>query len=300
MKTISFIGNSEPPDRLLNLFRKFTPNNSGIWGQLKGEPHYNTDYYAVIDYLPSNLVGKIDESKIVYLGAHPPTMQAYRSFKGVKCLKSYDVAIEPGFLEYWLKYSYDELISMSPPVKTKELCCIISDADTQPYHKARKAHLERFCAKYPSRIDVYGRIKPYGAIVGCYRGACGSFDPRGAQAGGGNDHMSGKEILKEYKHCIEYDAEEGVGGAYFSERICDDLLMYCSPIYWGCKRLSEFLPHQCFSFLDINKNGEDIIDIIDSNLWDSKLSYIIEARDKILHKWLIWSRVHEAIFLCPK
>jgi hypothetical protein len=295
MKNLAFIGNGEPPEKLLEIFRKMTPGRSGVWGQLKGVDNYkDADFFAVIDYLPVHLRNVVDESKCVFLGAHPETMSAYRNMDGYKGLKMYDCKKTLGFLEYWLKFDYDYLKDLKPPIKTKTLVCIMSDANSQPYHKIRRAWLEKFCDKYGNKIDVYGRINPWGSIVSSFKGPCGSKDPRGAAVSGGNDHMSGKEeIYEQYRFAIEFDAP---GDNYFSERLADAFLMWCFPIYWGGKSLYKYFSIGCYNYLDENKFGEDVIDIIDEECYLRALPYISEARDLILDKYQIWARVHEAIF----
>lgn len=296
MKTISFIGNSEPPDKLLELFRKFTPNKLGIWGQLKGEPHYNTDYYGVIDYLPDSLRDRIDTSKVVYLGAHPPSMQAYRDMSQYKGIKMYDCKHTFGFGEWWLNFTYDELTAMQPPVKTKKLGAIVSNADTQFYHVKRLEWLKRFTDSNPTDFDLHGRIIPTtDNMKKYYRGVCGSWDPRGAASSGGNDHMSGKEqVTLEHEYIIEFDAYNE--NHYFGERIFDTLLGWASPIYWGGTNLHQYLPPECFSYLDIDGKGDDVKAIMSSNLYQSKLPFISKARNILLNELQLWPRIHRAIF----
>lgn len=295
MKTISFIGNSESPEKLLEIFKKFTPGRSGIWGDLKGEPHYNTDYYACIDYLPEHLKGKIDESKIVYLGAHPASMQGYRDMSNYKGLKMYDCKYEFGFGEWWLKYDYDFLKQLPPPKKSDALGAIMSNANSQDYHKKRLEWLERFTNRGFMNFKLYGRIQPFTeAMKSCYMGECGSLDARGSASSGGNDHMSGKEdVYGSHKYMIEFDA---TGENYFSERVFDCLLMWCMPIYWGGSNLHKYIPSKSFHYLDINDNGDKILQIVNGDSYEKALPYIAKAREILLDELQIWARVHTAIF----
>lgn len=296
MKKIAFVGNSEPPKRLLEIFRKFTPNKSGIWGQLQGVDNYkDADYFGVIDWLPSEIRNQVDENKCIFLGAHPETMHAYKDMSNYKGLKMYDCKNSFGFGEWWIKYDYDYLINLQPIQKTKSLTSIVSDANSQEYHRKRREYLERFCNKYSSKIDLYGRIKPWGSLINCYKGACGSLDPRGSAATGGqNDHMSGKEnVYETYNFAIEFDA---TGKHYFSERVFDCLLLWCMPIYWGGENLHLYIPKESFMYLDINGDGSDFINKLDKNLYEKSLPYIAEARNLLLNKYHIWARCHEAIF----
>lgn len=292
MKNLAFVGNSEPPEKLLELFKKMTPNQSGEWGNLKGVSNYkDADYFGVIDYLPSGL--GIDESKCVFLGAHPETMQAYRNMDSYKGLKMYDCKNSFGFGEWWLKYDYDYLSNLKPMQKTKQLGCIMSNADSQPYHKARLEWLKRFTEQQLITFDLHGRIVPFtDNMKRFYRGACGSYDPRGAASSGSNDHMSGKEVVyEEHKYMIEFDAP---GENYFSERVFDCLLLWAVPVYWGGKNLDKYIPKESFINFDIDKDGSDVLYSNDN--YEKRITYISQARDLLLNKYQLWPRIHEAIF----
>lgn len=288
MKTISFIGNSEGPEKLLEIFKKMTPNFSGIWGELKGEPHYNTDYYCAIDYVPYDIKNQIDENKLIILGAHPETMGGYRNLSSVKCFKGYDIAKEFGFSEWWINYDYSYLSNLKPMKKNKTLACIMSNSTGQTYHTVRRNYLEKFCDNYI--VDVYGRIEPWGSIVKNYKGACGSTSPSGKN----NDHMTGKEsVYENYMYALEFDA---TGQFYISERVLDCLLLWCKPLYWGGEGMKKLLPSKSHYYLDIEKNGDDIMDIINSTDYEESIEDISKARNILLNQLNPWAMVHKAIY----
>lgn len=292
MKKLAFIGNSEPPAKLLRLFSKFTPNRSEIWGELKGVDNYkDADYFAVIDVLPDHLRSQVDERKCVFLGAHPESMHAYQDMSKFNGIKMYDCRHIFGYGEWWLKYDYDYLMGLQPPNKINDLCCIMSDANSQIYHKIRRNYIEKFCHNHPNKLNLHGRIKPWGILKEAYKGRCGSNNE---SADNGNDHMSGKEeVYANHKYAIEFDA---IGENYFSERIFDCLLMWCMPLYWGGKNLHKYIPKESFSYLSLNSYGNDVRDVIDSNIYEKALPLIAEARQILLNKLQIWPRTHEAIF----
>ena len=298
MTKIAFIGNSEPPDRLLAIFRKMTPNSSGIWGQLEGVDAYEkADLYVVIDYLPNDLKGVIPEGKCVFIGAHPETMCAYHSQVKYKGFKMLDIANGPGFCEWWLNLDYTYLSNLQPPTKVKELACVMSDADSQFYHKARREHLAKFVLENASKIgfNLYGRITPFTEpMKQYYRGPCGSNNPSGAFSSGGNDHMSGKEeVLRDHKYTLEYDC---TGEHYISERFFDDLLLWSRPIYWGGKGAEKYLPENSFDKLNIAGDGSDVIEFIKNNTYEKYLPEMKEARRILLNELNLWPRIHKGIF----
>lgn len=302
MKKLAIIGNSETPSKLLELFRKMTPGSSGIWKNLQGVDNLEeADYYAVIDWLPPNL--GVDESKCIFLGAHPEGMQSYRDMSNYKGLKMYDCKHTFGFLEWWIKYDYDFLSNLKPPTKKKFWpCAIVSNASSQSYHKKRIEFLERFSKRmsdnfvdgFSFAFSLHGRIVPTTEeMKHWYRGPVGSADGRGFAACG-NDHMTGKEeVLLDHEYIVEFDAN---GENYFSERVADDMLLWCMPIYWGGSGVHKYLPEKSFRYFDINGDGDDVMKIVSSDFYNKNLTYLAEARNLILNKYQFWPRVHEAIF----
>jgi len=290
MKTISFIGNSEGPKKLLDIFKKMTPGSKGAWGNLQAIDNYDSDYYAIIDYLPSELKSTIDENKCIFIGAHPETMHAYRNLDKVKCFKAIDIGKERGFLEWWIKYDYDYLSNLQPISKSKNLACIMSDSNSQFYHTARREHLERFCNKYSQEVDVYGRLNPWGSIITSYKGACGSANPSATN----NDLMSGKEqVYETYRYALEYDCP---GIHYMSERVADAFLLWAMPIYWGGLGAEKYLPEDSFIKLDITGDGSDFINKLNEETYQKALPAIAKARNIILNEWQIFPMAHKAIF----
>lgn len=294
MNKIAFIGNSEPPDKLLEIFKKMTPGSSGIWKNLIGVDNYkDADYFAVIDYIPYNV--KISEKKCVFLGAHPQTLKAYRSFRAYNGIKMYDCKHIFGFGEWWIKYNYDYLKALQPITKTKQLGCIVSNADVDKSHFVRKEWLRRFTSREDLKdFDLHGRIVPDTSMTKFYKGVCGSPDYRGSAISSGNNHMIGKEeVYEQHKYMLEFD---NIGTHYFSERIFDCLLLWGMPIYFGGKFVHEYIPKDSFKYLSIEESGDDVLNIINNNTYENNIDEIAKARNILLDKLQIWPRVHEAIF----
>lgn len=291
MSKLCFLGNSEHPQRLLKIFSKMTPGRSGCWGQLEGTGNIEeADYFAVIDRIPSDYKGKVKESKCVFLGAHPETIRPYQDMSGFNCLAKFDCAETIGFLEWWIKYDYDYLMNLQPISKTKTLGTIVSNSETIEPHRVRKAYINRFCSKYNGRLDVYGRIVPFDNIVANYKGVCGQSESTISSG----DYWSGKEpVYEAYKYMLEFDA---TGKFYFSERILDCILLWAMPLYWGGEGLHTFIPETAFRYININGNGEDVIDIINNDFYEKHIEELAIARDILLNNLQVWPRVHTAIF----
>lgn len=293
MKNIAFIGNSEPPSRLLEIFKKQTPNSSGVWGQLRGVNNYkDADYYMAIDEVPGNL--NIDMSRCIILGTHPETSKCYRYTGNINCFKRTDINDTIGMLEWWINFDYDYLKALKPPTKSKTLGCIMSNANSDPAHVTRKNWLRRFTQKNDLDFNLHGRIIPSTPqMQRYYRGICGSYDPRGAAASGGNNHMIGKEnVYLDHKYMLEFDT---VGRAYFSERILDCMLLWAMPLYWG-GNLHSYLPQNSYRYIDINGSGDDVLKITQSSFYEDHLNELAKAREILLDELQLWPRIHHIIF----
>lgn len=295
MKKLAFIGNGEPPAKLLELFRKQTPGNSGVWGQLQGVDNYAAaDYYMVIDFLPGHV--RVDPKKCVFLNAHPETLRvAYKDMSRYTCLNKVDAKDGLGFLEWWIKYDYDTLKALQPPEKTHLLGSIVSNANTDQSHTLRRGFLERFTRRDGLPFDLHGRIQPWTPQMSrYYRGVCGSSDRRGAAASGGNDHMSGKEgVYLSHKYMLEFD---NIGKNYFSERVLDCMLLWAMPIYFGGQSVHKYLPPESFRYLNVHGDGKDVVEIIHSGFYEKHLSDLARARNILLDELQLWPRTHQLIF----
>jgi hypothetical protein len=290
MPKIAFIGNGETPGALLRMWRKQTPGCSGVWGQLEGVSDLKSaDIFAVVDRLPADC--SVDRKKCVFLGAHPPSMpHAYSDMQGMECLAKADCRDTVGFLEWWIDRDYDTLSSMEPPDKEKPLMCVMSNNNTNNSHKARLAWLDRFVRRDGLPLDLYGRIKPRTPAMRRYfRGQLGHWD-----GSPGGSHMAGKEkAYSEHKYALEFDV---AGEHYFSERVLDSMLLWSMPIYWGCDNLHQYLPEGSFKPLDINGDGQDVLETIASGYYERGLTKLREARRILLDELQLWPMIHKLVF----
>jgi len=71
--------------------------------------------------------------------------------------------------------------------------------------------------------------------------------------------------------------------------------MWCMPLYWGGTNVEDFLPADSFRYIDINGDGSDVMDIVNSDFREKHLDAIAEARDLLLNKYQIWPRLHSVI-----
>lgn len=271
---VCFIYDPEPNQKFIDIMSKMTPGRSGQWKDMIATPNEDeADFFVVIDTTSR----KLDPKRTIYVSAHP-YMEGYSGYSPIdetKCIAKLDLKETFGFGEWWLKYDYDYLSALNPPTKTKHMCCIMTNASGGFGRDDRKRYIAKIEKLYPS-VNIYGRIIKDG--IG--KGELGQNTP--------DAYWFGKEdVLAAHRYSIEIDV--GATKHYFSERVFDSLLMWCMPLYWGGTNVEEYLPKECFSYIDIYGNGDDLF----GNKYDVKA--IAEARQLILNKYQLWARVYETI-----
>lgn len=270
---VCFIYDPWPNEKTLGVYKKMTPQSSGIWKDMVAVTDQNeADWCVVVD----DTTRQMNPDRTLYVSAHP-YMDGYEGYRDLSKKKhKLDNKETFGFGEWWLDYSYDELIAMEPPTKDKKCCWIISDS-VGGYGRERRKELAK---QLNGQVDIYGRIKGVGA------------GPLGSHEHDGGNHCWGKEdVLQRYKYSVEVDV--GPCRNYFSERVFDSLLMWCLPLCWGCTNLDRFLPRDSFRLIDIYGSGKDILEISKTDAWEKSLPAIREARSLLLNKYQLFARVHE-------
>ena len=254
---VCFLQGDIDPKSNLELFSRMTPKSNGVWKDMVGVSNpKEADWNIVID---STSV-KTDPDRTLYMSAHPK-MDGYDGYvDNTDKPHRLDNAETFGFGEWWLCYDYDYLSNLPPIEKTKEVCCIMSNASGGYGRDRRKEFVKSL------GIPLYGRIAK--------------------ELKSGSTHHFGKEpVLAEHKYSVEIDV--GPCRNYFSERVFDSLLMWCLPIYWGCTNLEDFLPRGAFGKADVW--GASI------TYPEYDLKAIKEAREMILNKYQLWPRVYDYI-----
>jgi hypothetical protein len=272
---VCFIYDPWPNEKTLGIYKKMTPNCSGIWKDLEAVTNQSdADWCVVID----DTTRPMNPDRTLYVSAHPhmPGYEGYRDQSQHK--HKLDEKETFGFGEWWLDYSYDELMAMGPPKKEKDVCWIISNS-VGGYGRERRKELAK---QLNGLVDVYGRIHGVG------RGKLGVADNDG-----GNHCWGKEEVLQKYRYSVEVDV--GPTKHYFSERVFDSLLMWCMPLYWGSTNLEDYLPKDSFRYIDIYGSGKDILEISKTDIREKNLAAIAEARQLLLNKYHIFARAHDYI-----
>jgi hypothetical protein len=273
MIKICFLYEGETNERFLNILKKMTPNQSGVWKEMVGVSNVGeADWCVVLDMTNQ----PIPIERTIFVSAHPKMENYIGYYDNTKRPHRLDNAETFGFGEWWIKYDYDYLSALEPMKKTNDVCCIMSNAGGSWNRDRRKVFMKEFEKKYP--INLYGRIRDAG------KGELGKNTP--------TEYWFGKEpVLEAHRYSVEID--HGPCKNYFSERLFDSLLLWCMPLCWGCDNVHDFIPEKAFRYIDIMGNGDDIINYAESDEREKNMDAIAEARNLLLNKYQIWAWVYE-------
>ncbi len=163
-------------------------------------------------------------------------------------------------LPWHIGKTYDELMALDIPIKSKELSWITSNKTTFPGHLKRMQFYTDICDRTDIDIDIFGF--------------------------GINEIADKWEGLGAYKYSIA--VENSSSEHYWTEKVSDCLLSYTLPFYFGCTNLKDYLPEESYIQIDIKDidNSVRIInDAIKSKQWEKRLVAIAEARRRILNEY---------------
>ena len=280
--------------KTLKTYSKMTPGGKGVWGNLVGVPTIKeADLAVVVDYtihaLPKGM-------PVVYMGAHPPPCPGYRCYDEKDAVAKFDLRDTYGFGEWWIDWSYDELMALKRPEKTKSLSCILSNKTMMKEHLRRREFVTELVAEDSTVLDLYGRIVPTQSeaiLQSVHKGPLG--EPKADMANQKN-HWGGKTpALLPYKYSLEFDYFCECPH-YFSERVYDALLLWTLPIYSGGKGIGNYLPKGAiYPFHSFDTPPEEIVKIINSGYYEEHIKDIEEARHLLLNKFHLWARTAEGV-----
>lgn len=163
-------------------------------------------------------------------------------------------------------YSFDDLLKMPLPEKTKKVSFITSNKRMMPGHKQRMIFLEAMKNEFGDAIDLFGQ--------------------------GINLVDDKAEALLSYQFsiCIENSSINH----YWTEKIADPLLAYCVPIYYGCKNIDEYFNVNALVKIDtkhLNKSIKAIENVLlnADKIYTEKLPQLKIERNKLIKEYNLFS-----------
>ncbi|WGK70192.1 glycosyltransferase family 10 [Candidatus Haliotispira prima] len=249
-------------------------------GLLRKNPGSTVDYFVkrrkiydsviVFNSVKESISVKTYKGNVFAIMQEPGENILYNPFM-FKNLEQFDTVLSPiieskntiqshGYLPWSFSFSYDQLINLSCPSKSKLISCIVSSKKAFKGHKDRCNFIDNLTDSKEVNIDLFGR---------------------------GRNFIEKKEDgLLDYKYSIAI--ENSSKDFYFTEKITDCFLCYTIPFYYGCKNIDAFFPKESYVQIDINnpqKALKQIKEELESDNFKNRLPYLEEARELVLNKY---------------
>lgn len=202
----------------------------------------------------------LDETKFLYVGRHD---------------KFYNNN------EWHLSKTYSQLVS-EPVVKNDKvayiLSTVLSDKYQDPGH-IKRIEFVKFLESKGFPVHVYGGNK---FKWNDYKGSPPSYKK--------------DEAMFPYKYT--FNVENFSKKGYVTEKLFDGILAETLTFYHGCINIKEYIDERAFVWLELSNFETDYLIIknaIESNLWEERLPYIKEAKQKILNETQFFPRIEQII-----
>jgi len=266
---ISFACNwGENSAGLLEKYRKQTPNDSGVWGEISAtENHSESDFVVFLGNGPRGLGHSLGKTihfrrEPDFIERHFPISDAYKAFDYDRC--GYHVST------WFIEKSFDELSEMEYPTKTRKISAISSSKWSHRNH-----FLHSTSALFGrGEIDFYGR--GLAAVVG-------PENYKGLLNYNKNCKFNGL-VDYEYSVAIENSSQRN----YFTEKIIDCFLSWTIPLYWGCPNISEYFPEGSYYLIN---EPRDVLEAIERPIEKGNIEALKEARNLVLNEYNIWPTI---------
>ena len=279
MKLVKIIKNWDEP----NLLRQ-TPKSEGMWGDVKFtlDDVDECDYLLILNFAPKKTLVKVDPRNVWALIQEPyeadrfPWVESgHENFGMVFTHHIFSNDIEryvatQTCLPWHISKTYDELVEMDIPKKTRMISWVSSQKVFLAGHRKRMKFYDQLSADARFDIDYFGR--------------------------GINEIEDKYQALAPYKYSIAI--ENSRSEHYWTEKIADCFLSYTIPIYYGCTNLSSYFPEKSFVQIDINNYQESsqvIAKILEEDIWEDRLNALKEARELVLNKYQLFPFISDLI-----
>lgn len=268
---VKIIKNWSDPD----LFRQLPMAGGNRWENVffTSDPMAESDYVIVLNYIPKE-IEVVKAKREVWAFMQEPYVEGmndwvergheafYRVYTHHLFSEDKKYIATQTCLPWHVDKSYDELVGMRVPVKSRMLSWIVSDLKRLQGHRLRMEFYYKI-KKYKLDIDVFGRgINPI------------------------DDKFDG---LAPYRYSLAI--ENSSTPHYWTEKLADCFLSFTVPIYFGCINLSDYFPEKSFIQIDLSnqeKSIEMIEDVVKNDCWEARLEALQEARDLVLNSYQLF------------
>jgi hypothetical protein len=260
-------------EEIFDFFRRFTPGCKGEWNNIVGTPVVEeADYYVILDKLPAEY-SHLDPERRLLFQREPPYISNVFYEQDCEFKFGYDRVHHAS--TWYIRKSYDELLSMKYEPKPKKLSAVVSGKDWSMGHSLRLRFATAFAKKYPRLIDLYGR---------------GLDVPEEWCKGEVDDKF---DALKDYRYSLA--CQNGQEENYFTEILIDCFLAWTVPVYWGCPNIYDYFPEESLELIDIRDidNIDRIPEIIDKPVSGIRIKALAEARERVLNRYNFWPTIYD-------
>lgn len=172
----------------------------------------------------------------------------------------------PPLLDWWIDKTYDELVELPVPTKTKKLSAIASTKTDIEGHRQRHEFVNWLETTHPD-VDVYG-------------------------------HGRRKQLDDKWSGLAPYQFSVAIENTskphYWTEKISDCFLSYTVPVYFGATNIGEYFPSDSFIWLplnDIEEAKRALASILSRENWEKRLPALREARNLILNEYCLFAQL---------
>lgn len=256
MYKVSFICNWGLNSKdLLNLYKRQTPSNLGIWKNVIGVDSIDECDFVIVLGKKTNFN---TNKPIIQFRREPDVVENFVPYKNSH--EVYDYSLNKFHVAVWtfISKTYDELINL-PYQKTKKISVVASN---------KWNHRVEFLKKIEgnNNIDFFGRR--YKSL----------------------NYKDDGILPYEYSVAIENSSIDN----YFSEKINDCFLLWSKPIYWGCSNINHYFPEDSYEKIDLD-DPKKIIEIINKPVTKKDIELLRESRNLVLNSYNMWEVIYKIV-----
>jgi hypothetical protein len=253
-------------DDINNLYKYFTPKNSGKWNNIMLTNFDDAQIIIILEKVKSDKIHKLlnCNKKIIYIKTEEET---YRKFTldfmkdcVIESIIRHKDMFYASLYEHFTATTYDDFIDMKIPKKNKLLSVIVSRNMTLDGHKKRVNFIKKLSSRFPNMIDIYGKGWTSEELGNNYKGELGNYHVQS------NTGTTKKDGLINYKYSIAI--ENCIEKNCFTEKFNDPILCWTIPIYYGCNEINNFFPEKSYVKINID-NFDETCNIITNILTES-------------------------------
>ena len=292
MKIIFFCDWGDNSEKLLEKYKLFTKNNSGIFDSIEGVTDVNiADAVIFIEGMPNNFNIRLLKNKKIFCFPREPyvPVKNWEKFKfkyGFTYNNFYHVVTNPQFINK----TYDFLNELKYSVAEKKLSCIVSNKSDSEGHNNRKNFTIKLSNNEPNLCDIYGNGWKNELNTLSYKGELDNYHNYNVI-----NSKTKFEALTKYKYSICIENCQRLN--YFTEKFTDAILCWTIPIYYGCTNICDYFPEHSYYCIDINDPSaiEKIKKIVEKPITKENIKAMEIARNLISNKYNIWSTINNIL-----